>query len=134
MNQNTLSNLSLLSGRTLLAWMFVSAGVSKIGGYAGTVGYMESMGVPGMLLPAVIALEIGAGLAILAGIQARIAAVLLAGFTLMAALLFHADFSAPMQSILFTKNLAITGGLMLLAAHGPGDWTFSAIAARRVAA
>jgi putative oxidoreductase len=59
----------------------------------------------------------------------------LAGFTLMAAIIFHSDFSQPMQSILFSKNLAIAGGLLMLFAHGAGDWTISAIGkARRVAA
>jgi len=66
------------------------------------------------------------GLAILAGYQAKLAALLLAGFTLMAALIFHSDFSQPMQSILFSKNLAIAGGFLILFAHGAGDWTISA--------
>jgi len=135
MNTNTLSNLSLLSGRALLSAMFISAGVSKIGAYAGTQAYMESLGVPGLLLPAVIALEIVGGAAILAGVQTRLAALLLAGFTLIAAVIFHNDFSQPMQSILFSKNLAICGGFLVLFAQGAGDWTLDAIAkARRVAA
>ena len=135
MNSTTLSNLSLLGGRALLAAMFISAGFSKIGGYGGTQAYMESVGVPGLLLPAVIALEVIGGIALLVGYQARIAALLLAGFTLTAAILFHSDFSQPMQSILFSKNLAIGGGLLLLFAHGAGDWALSAVArARRVTA
>jgi putative oxidoreductase len=135
MNAKTISNLSLLSGRALLSAMFISAGFSKIGAYAGTQAYMESVGVPGLLLPAVIALEIAGGLAILAGYQARIAALLLAGFTLMAAIIFHSDFGQPMQSILFSKNLAIAGGFLMLFAHGAGDWTLQAIGkGRRVAA
>jgi putative oxidoreductase len=123
MNSKTLSNFSLLTGRAMLSAMFISAGFSKIGAYAGTQAYMESVGVPGLLLPAVIALEIVAGFAVLAGFQARIAALLLAGFTLVAAVIFHSDFSQPLQSILFTKNIAITGGFLLLYAHGPGDWS-----------
>lgn len=135
MNTQPLANLSLLSGRALLAAMFIGAGYSKIGGYSGTQAYMESVGVPGSLLPAVIALEIIGGLAILVGYQTKIAALLLAGFTLLAAIIFHSDFSQPMQSILFSKNLAITGAFLLLFAHGAGDWTVNALGkARRVAA
>ncbi len=109
-----------LAGRVLLAIMFVVAGYGKIGGYAGTQGYMESMGVPGMLLPLVIVLELGGGLAIIAGWQTRIVAILLAGFTLLAAFTFHLDFADQMQSIMFMKNLSVAGGLLVLAAYGPG--------------
>ena len=123
MNSNTLNNAGALSGRILLGLMFVSAGVDKIGGYAGTQGYMESMGVPGGVLPLVIALEIGAGLAVMLGILARISALALAGFTLVAAVVFHADFADQMQSILFWKNVAIAGGFLMVAAHGLGTWT-----------
>ena len=73
-----------LAGRVLLAIMFVASGYGKIGGYEGTQGYMESIGVPGMLLPLAIVLELGGGLAIMAGWQTRIIAILLAGFTLLA--------------------------------------------------
>src|SRR5210317_1452255 len=121
MNAQPLSNASLLLGRALLAAMFISAGFTKISAYSGTQAYMESVGVPGLLLPAVVALEIIGGLAILVGYQTKIAALLLAGFTLMAAIIFHSDFSQPMQSILFSKNLAIAGGFLLLFAHGAGD-------------
>ena len=94
-----------------------------------------SFGIPGLLLPAVIAFEIGAGLSVLAGIRVKPAALLLAGFTLMTAVVFHGDFSQPMQSILFTKNLAIAGAFLLLFAHGAGDWTLpKLIEARRVGA
>ena len=135
MDSKTLTNLSALAGRSMLATIFIMAGFSKIGGYAGTQAYMESAGLPGLLLPAVIALEIVAGLAILSGYQTRIAALLLAGFTLLAALIFHGDFSQPMQSILFSKNIAIAGAFLLLFAQGPGEWALSArLTARRVEA
>ena len=124
MKSQTLSNLSLLSGRTMLSAMFIMAGISKIGAYAGTQAYMESVGLPGLLLPAVITLEIAGGLAILVGYQTRVAALLLAGFTLMAAIIFHSDFSQQMQTILFTKNIAIAGAFLLLYAQGPGDWSY----------
>lgn len=135
MKSTTQSNLSLLSGRAMLSAMFIMAGFSKIGAYSGTQAYMESSGLPGVLLPAVIALEIVGGLAILTGVQTKITALLLAGFTVAAAVVFHSDFSQPMQSILFTKNIAISGAFLLLVAHGPGDWSlFAGNKARRVAA
>jgi putative oxidoreductase len=135
MKSQTLSNLSLLSGRAMLSAMFIMAGISKIGAYAGTQAYMESVGLPGLLLPAVITLEIAGGLAILVGYQTRVAALLLAGFTLMAAIVFHSDFSQQMQTILFTKNIAIAGAFLLLYAQGPGDWSFSRVSkTARVAA
>ena len=109
-----------LVARILLSHIFILAGINKITGYAGTQGYMESMGVPGMLLPLVIILEIVGGLAILLGWQARAAAYALAGFTVVAAILFHGNISDQIQMIMFMKNLSITGGLLLLAANGAG--------------
>ena len=125
MNPNTLTNVSTFAGRAMLAVIFIAAGIDKLASYAGTEAYMESAGVPGMLLPAVIALEIGGGAAVLAGFGARFAAILLAGFTLLAAIVFHSDFSQPMQSILFMKNVAIAGAFLLLAANGPGYWAIN---------
>ncbi|MGL4250862.1 MAG: DoxX family protein, partial [Aeromonas sp.] len=84
-----MKDVALLAGRALLALMFVMAGWSKIGGYTGTQGYMEAMGVPGFMLPLVILLELGGGLAVVLGLFTRSLSVLLAGFTLMAAFIFH---------------------------------------------
>ena len=109
-----------LAGRVLLAIMFVASGYGKIGGYEGTQGYMESIGVPGMLLPLAIVLELGGGLAIMAGWQTRIIAILLAGFTLLTAFTFHLNFAVQVESIMFMKNLSIAGGFLMLAAYGPG--------------
>lgn len=122
MNSTTFNNSAMLAGRAMLAAMFIIAGFNKVGAYAGTQAYMESVGLPGMLLPAVIVLEVLGGLAILIGFQTRIAAALLAGFTVLAAIIFHSDFSQPIQSILFTKNIAIAGAFLLLVAQGPGQW------------
>ena len=122
MNSKTVNNIATLAGRAMLATIFIIAGFSKIGAYAGTQAYMESAGIPGMLLPAVIGLEIFGGIAILIGFQTRITAALLAGFTVLAAIMFHSDFSQQMQSILFMKNIAIAGAFLMLLAQGPGQW------------
>ena len=125
MNKELINNSATLVGRALISVMFIMAGYSKIGGYEGTQGYMESMGVPGSLLPVVIALELLGGIAVLIGYQTRIAAFLLGGFTFLAAIIFHSDFSQQMQMILFMKNLAISGAFLLLFVHGPGRWALN---------
>ena len=115
-----------LAGRILLALMFLLAGISKITGYAGTEGYMASVGVPGALLPLVIALEIGGAIAIIVGFQTRLAALALAGFSIAAAALFHSNFADQIQMILFLKNVAVAGGFLILAANGPGALSLDA--------
>jgi len=98
------------------------AGLNKMGaGYDGTAGYMDSMGVPGGLLPLVILTELVGGLMIILGFKIKWAALALAGFTLLAGIIFHGNFADQMQSILFMKNLAIAGGLLLLFNHGAGE-------------
>ncbi len=107
-----------LAGRILLAQLFIISGFSKIGGYAGTQAYMASVGLPGALLPLAIALEVLGGLALIAGFRTRWVALALAGFSVVSALAFHTHFGDPMQFINFMKNLAIAGGLLLLAQAG----------------
>jgi len=119
-----MEKLSTFAGRILMAQIFLLAGISKISAYEGTQGYMESVGVPGMLLPLVIALEIGGGLALIIGWKARWAAAALAGFSIVSALIFHNNFADQMQMIMFMKNFAIAGGLMFLVAHGAGAFSF----------
>ncbi|MEW7866033.1 DoxX family protein [Aeromonas diversa] len=121
-----MKDIALLLSRVLLALMFVVAGWGKIGGYAGTQGYMEAMGVPGMLLPLVILLELGGGLAILTGLLTRSVSLLLAGFCVVAALLFHYQPADQMQMIMFMKNISIAGGFLALAAAGPGAFSIDA--------
>ncbi|MGB0722976.1 MAG: DoxX family protein [Gammaproteobacteria bacterium] len=105
-------------GRLMLGGIFVMAGWSKIGGYEGTQAFMDGAGVPGELLPLVILLEIGAGAALILGVLPRLSALALAAFTVAAAFLFHADFADHMQSLLFTKNIGLAGGLLYIAAVG----------------
>ena len=110
-------------GRILLALMFVLAGINKISGYSGMQGYMESMGVPGALLPLVIALELLGGLFVMLGWHTRLTAFLLAGFTLLATLIFHSNLGDQTQMLFFMKNLSIAGGLLLVVSHGAGPYS-----------
>jgi len=84
------------------------------------------MGVPGALLPLVIALEVGGAIAIILGYRTRLAAFLLAGFCVLSALIFHRALGDQVQFIMFMKNLAIAGGFLLLVARGPGEWSLDA--------
>lgn len=108
-----------LTARIFLATLFVVAGFSKISGYEGVAGYMQSMGIPGSLLPFVIALEFAGGLAIAAGYRTRLVAFLLAGFSLLSGLVFHSPLD-PSEQTQFLKNLALAGGFLLLVVHGAG--------------
>lgn len=124
------TNSLSLAGRLLLALLFIPAGVSKIGGFEGTVGYIASVGLPLASVGAALAIvvEIAGGLALLAGLATRTAALTLAAFTLVASVFFHAFWSMPadqvfVNQLMFFKNLAIIGGLLLLAAQGPGAWS-----------
>ena len=118
----TLYTFAAPTGRLFLAMMFFMSGLSKIGNYAGTQGYMEAMGVSGALLPLVIVLEALGGLAIILGWQTKIASFALAGFCVVSAVLFHNDFSNQAEMASFMKNVTISGGFLLLVAHGPGAY------------
>ena len=107
-----------LSGRILLALIFIISGLGKLANPAGTAGFMESMGVPGMLVWPTMALEILGGIALVIGFQTRIAAFALAVFSIAAAVIFHHNFADQIQMIMFLKNLSIAGGLLLLSASG----------------
>lgn len=118
LEENNMTKYSHLAGRILLAVIFVMAGIGKINDPAGTTGYMEAMGIPGILLWPTIALEVLGGIAIIVGFQTRLVAYLLAGFCIATAAIFHSNFGEQMQMILFMKNLAIAGGFLLLASSG----------------
>ncbi|MFZ3324043.1 MAG: DoxX family protein [Usitatibacter sp.] len=118
-------------GRILLAFMFILSGFGKIAGYAGTAGYMAAKGLPmvGVLLPLVILTELGGGLALAVGFKARWAAFLLAGFSLLAGLVFHDFWNVTdaaqhlNQQINFMKNVSIAGGMLMVFAFGPGQFS-----------
>ena len=130
---NTTQNFVELLGRVLLSALFLIAGLGKIGGYAATQGYMEAMGVPGALLPLVIALEVGGALAIIVGWRTRLTAFLLAGFSIVSALVFHNALGDQVQFVMLMKNFAIAGAFLLLVARGAGDWSLDARRAASVA-
>lgn len=129
----TLTSALSLAGRVLLALIFVLAGPGKLANPAGTAAYMASSGLPAnhLLALAVGAFELLAGLALIIGFQTRWAALALAGFTLVASFMFHAFWALPaeqqmMQQLLFMKNIALAGGLLVLAAHGAGALSLDA--------
>ena len=123
-------NVAALVGRVLLALMFVWAGFGKIIGYEGTAGWMASAGMPmvGVFLPLAILLELGGGIALIVGWKARWVALALAGFTLVASLIFHNYWAmkgdAAMTNMLFFyKNVAVIGGMLMVFAFGPGRFS-----------
>jgi len=127
--QNSLN----LAARFLFVALFLPAGISKLTGFAGTVGYISSVGLPLPTLDAVLALsvEILGSLALLSGFGTRVAALVLAAFTLVASFFFHAYWAVPadqafVTQLLFFKNVAVAGGLLALAASGAGAWSLDA--------
>src|ERR1051325_11095059 len=117
-----------LLGRLLLALIFIIDGWELLSNYSGSQGYMEFNGVPGQLLPLAILTEIAGGLLVVAGLLTRWAAIALAGFCVLTALLFHRNFAdvEHLEMVHFLKDLAIAGGFLTLAAHGPGAWSLDA--------
>lgn len=126
LTMNKTNSLALLASRLLMSLIFVAAGASKLANFAGTQTYMESMGVPGFLLPLVIFTELGGGLAILVGYKVRFLSVLLAGFCVVSGAIFHRDFSDQTHMIMFMKNMAIAGGFLTLFVSGAGPISLDA--------
>ncbi len=130
---NAYQNLFTLVGRVLLSILFIVAGLGKIAGFEGTVGYIASKGLPMPALGAAlaIAVEFGVGLAFLLGFKARAAALILAVFTIATGLLFHNFWAMDaaqvmVNQIMFMKNLAIAGGFLFVAAFGAGAYSLDA--------
>jgi len=129
----TFQNTLTLVSRLLFVVFFLPAGTAKLTGFAGTVGYISSVGLPLATLGAILALavEILGSLALLAGLKTRLAALILAAFTLVASFFFHAYWAVPadqafVTQLLFFKNIAVVGGLLALAANGAGAWSLDA--------
>jgi putative oxidoreductase len=128
--ESALQDAGLLAGRLLLVFIFLHEGFGIMGNYAAAAGYMQKSGVPSLLLPAVIALQLGGGLLIAAGIMTRVAALSFAAFCVLTAILFHWQLADRNQVLHLQKDLAIAGGFLVLACCGPGDWSLSRYLAR----
>lgn len=133
MSNKSLQNSLNLAARLLLVALFLPAGIGKLTSFAGTVGYISSVGLPLPAVGAALALivEIVGSLALLAGFGTRFAALVLAAFTLMASFFFHAFWAVPadqayVTQLLFFKNIAVVGGLLALVANGAGSWSLDA--------
>ena len=130
---NSLQNPLALVGRILLALMFVLAGASKLGGFAGTVGYMQAKGVPAASFLAVltIILELGGGLALVFGLFTRWVALAMGLFTILVSFIFHNYWAMPeaqqmANQLFFMKNISVAGGMFVLAAFGAGAFSLDA--------
>lgn len=126
----TCQNALNLLGRLLIAALFLPAGLSKLTGFEGTVGYFTSLGMAAPTLGVIVAIiaEVAGGVALLVGFQTRIVAILLAVFTLAATIIGHAYWAAPADAafiaqLLFFKNIAVIGGLLVLASSGAGKFS-----------
>jgi putative oxidoreductase len=118
----------LLVARCLMAGLFLWSGIGKVSGYEETALFMTHSGVIGLLLPAAVVVEIGGALLLIVGFKARFVSLALAGFCVVTALLFHANFPDRVQMFHFLKNFALTGGLLALYVAVPGRLSFDGIA------
>ena len=127
---NTYQSILNLVGRLLIVALFLPAGLGKIAGFEGTLGYFASLGIPAPVfaLVATIVIEVLGSIALIVGFQTRIVAVIMAIFTLAAAVTGHAYWAAPADAafiaqLLFFKNIAVMGGLLVLASTGAGSFS-----------
>ena len=118
-----LSNILDLIGRIFISSIFLLSGINKINNYEGSVGWMESLGVPGIFLIPAIILEIIAPILIMVGYKVKISAALLSLFCIATAVIFHTDFSNQMQFISFFKNIGLAGGFLFLVINGAKDFS-----------
>ena len=112
-----------LVGRIFISLIFLLAGVGKIFNYEGTIGYMESYGIPGYLLIPAIAIEILFPLLVIIGYKTKFSAMILSLFAILLAIIFHTDFSNQMQLMSFLKNFAIAGGFLIIFVRGAGKYS-----------
>jgi putative oxidoreductase len=118
-----LSNSFDLIGRISISSIFLLSGINKIGNYEGSHGWMESLGVPGVLLIPAIVLEVIAPILIIVGYQVKVSAALLSLFCIATAIIFHTDFSNQMQFVSFFKNIGLAGGFLFLVINGAKDFS-----------
>lgn len=111
-------NIFDLVGRIFISLVFLLSGFNKIGNYEGTIGWMETFGMPGIFLIPAIILEVGAPILIIIGYKVKISAALLSLFCIATAVIFHNDFSNQMQFVSFMKNIALAGGFLFLVVNG----------------
>jgi putative oxidoreductase len=123
-SMTALASAAPLVARVLIGVLFLVAGLGKLGDVAGFSGYLASGGLPAFLAWPAVLFEIAVGLALIAGFQTRIAALATAAFCVLAGVLYHFNPADQMQMAMFLKNLAIAGGLVLLASTGAGRLSF----------
>ena len=118
-----MTNILDLIGRIFISLVFLLSGFNKIGNYEGTVGWMESLGMPGIFLIPAIILEVVAPILIIVGYKVRISSALLSLFCIATAVIFHNDFSNQMQFVSFMKNIGLAGGFLFLVVNGAKDFS-----------
>ena len=111
-------NIVDLIGRILISALFLLNGIFKISNYDGTIGWMESFGMPGILIIPAIILEIVGPVLIIIGYKTKLTAGLLSLFCITTAFIFHNDFANQMQLTSFLKNVALAGGFLILFVNG----------------
>ena len=122
-------------GRLLLAAIFIISGFGKLMAPAGTIGYIQSAGLPfaSIAFAVAVAVELGGGLLLVAGFKTRYVAAILALFSVVTAFAFHGNVSDQNQMIHLLRNIAMAGGLLQVVAFGAGAWSVDAIGARKTA-
>ena len=118
-----MTNILDLVARVFISLIFLLSGINKIGNYEGTIGWMESLGMPGIFLIPAIILEISAPILIMVGYKVKISAALLSIFCVATAIIFHSDFSDQMQFISFMKNIGLAGGFLFIVVNGAKDFS-----------
>ena len=118
-----MTNILDLVGRVFISLVFLLSGINKIGNYEGTIGWMESLGMPGIFLIPAIILEIVAPILLIVGYKVKISAALLSLFCIATAIIFHNDFSNQMQFVSFMKNIALAGGFLFIVVNGAKDFS-----------
>ena len=118
-----MANVLDLIGRILISALFLVSAFNKVFNLDGSMGWMESFGVPGFFIYPAIVIEIILPILVIVGYQAKIAASILAIFCLLTAFLFHFDFSDQSQLVSFLKNIGLAGGFLFIVANGTKDWS-----------